>query len=122
MKKQEALNSMVFVFNYSDEIEKTNLYDHIMESADETTTPRGVGKRLHVRENEDEATYELWSWGALGNNPYFIDSFDTEEEAEEELFARTYEYDFMTDDQRDTSFFYTRDEAENVLKERLEDI
>lgn len=36
-----------------------------------------------------------------------------------ELFRRIYEYDFLTDDQRDTNYFETKEEAEEYLIERL---
>jgi hypothetical protein len=100
-------------------IEKTNLYSHVMESCDETTTPRGVAPRLHSRYNEETNQWELWSWGISGNNPVNYNvSFDTEEEIENELFRLVYEFDFVDDDQRDTMFFETEEEAEAELKSR----
>lgn len=127
MKKQEAQSKTVFVFNYQGEIEETNLYDHIMESKDETTSPVGVMGRLHIRHEDghishvhnDEGKYEVWTWGPSGNNPRFIGVFETEEEAEEYLFDMIYSYDFMEDDQRDTSYFDTYEEALKLQQERL---
>jgi hypothetical protein len=46
---------------------------------DETTTPRGVAPRYHVRGTE------LWSWGHQGNFSRCVDKFDTEAEAEDAL-------------------------------------
>lgn len=88
MKKQEALNQTVFHFNNENEIEETTLYAHIMESEDQTTTPRGVGPRIHIRENEEDGTYEIWTWGVNGNNSKFIETFDTRKDAEQDLKER----------------------------------
>ena len=33
---------------------------------DETTTPHGIGPRLHLRGNE------VWTWGVGGNNPRML--------------------------------------------------
>jgi len=115
-------------------IEKTNLLDLVMSSAEETTSPRGVAKKLHIREkeqtcscwNEEEDTfdpdckkcdkghevvYQLWTWGISGNNPKLIETYDTETEAEDELFNKTYEYDFINGTDVDTSYYETIEEA-----------
>ena len=122
-----------------------NEYDFIMQSAEETTSPRGVEMKLHVREkerqcscyNEDEDTfnencekcdhgtelvYEVWDWGFRGQYPKKVDTFETEEEAEDFIFQRTYEYDFMRDDQRDTTYFDTKEEAEAEMISRYMDL
>jgi hypothetical protein len=108
----------------SSRVVETNLYDFIMASVDETTSPRGVEPRLHTRQegrclrNENDFNYdenepiEVWTWGIRGNNPSLIDTVASFEEAEDFIFQRTYEYDFLPDDQRDTRFFYTEEEAE----------
>lgn len=118
-----------------------NEYDFIMQSAEETTSPRGVEMKLHVREkerqcscyNEEEDTfdencekcyhgtelvYEVWDWGFRGQYPTKIDTFDTEDEASDFIFQRTYEYDFMRDDQRDTTYFDTLEDAEAEMISR----
>jgi hypothetical protein len=112
-------------------IEETTLYDHIMESEDETTTPRGVAPREFVERIEPEDEVFLWdigryekvdqvwtisSWG-VGGNHYSrgTEYFSTEEAAEQKLFERIFEYDFANDDQRDTRYFESREEAEEEL-------
>jgi hypothetical protein len=99
------------------EIKEGNLYDFIMESMDKTTSPRGVESRLHIKESEDK--YQVWTWGLAGNNPQLIEEFDTLEEAEESIFQKIYQFDFMADDQRDTQYFIHRKDAEIERGERL---
>jgi hypothetical protein len=126
MTRNEARNTTVYVFNDDGRIdpvgpgiEKTTLYDHIMQSEDLTTTPQGVGPRMHVRKNNQSEMFEIWTWGVMGNNPQFTGLvFDTQEEADESLFQMVYESVFLFDDQRDISYFKTKKEAEKLLKER----
>lgn len=54
---------------------------------DETTTPRGVASRFHVR------GAELWTWGHAGNFPKLVSVHDTEADAIEAL-EETFVYDF----------------------------
>lgn len=42
----------VYVINHDNEVEKTNLYDHVMESREETTTPKGVAPKYFVEKVE----------------------------------------------------------------------
>jgi hypothetical protein len=100
------------------QIEKTTLYYHITESADQTTTPNGVANRLHIRKNDDESA-EIWTWGFRGNHPTLVSKYKTEDEAEQELFDMIYQNDFFNDDQRDCSWFETEAEAIAYQTERL---
>lgn len=117
---QQTRNTKVFVINYKNEVEETTLYDHVMESAEETTSPRGVMRKVFVEEvdNGETIVFELRKWEANGR-ARTIDTYSTEEEAANELYTRTYRYDFMTDDQRDTMYWNTREEAEAELNERI---
>lgn len=83
-----------------------------------TTTPKGVGPKLHVRKTDEG--FEIWCWGPWGSKAMFISSYQTEEEAGDDIFRRTYEYDFLPDDQRDTRHWLTRQEAESALLENQE--
>lgn len=116
MEKSILTNKEIYFINMNNEIEKTDLHSFIMESADETTTPKGVGKRLHVREN-DEGTYDLWTWGVNGNNPRYLETFETKKEVEDEILLMTYNR-FLADDQRDTRYYDTEEEAEQGRIER----
>jgi hypothetical protein len=111
---KQAQEKTIFYFDYSGKIKTMNLADFISESTDVTTSPRGVEARLHIREVQDDngnvISYDIWSWGIRGNNPCFVESFETEEEAQEYLFKASI-YDFDKDDQRDTRFFDTLEEA-----------
>lgn len=73
---------------------------------DETTTPQGVGPRLHVR------GAELWTWGPQGNFPHLVRSYDTEAEAQEAL-EESFVYDFWHADA--ITAFSTHEEAEKFL-------
>lgn len=115
---KEAQEQKVFVFDHDLNIHETTLYEHVMDSAELTTSPRGVGMKLHIRENsesfdndgdviENEKPYEVWSWGINGNNPRFGgECFYTEEEAEDHIFQQTYKFDFLPDDQRRTDYYH----------------
>ncbi len=166
MKLQEALNTNVYIVEpnnvYKDvtydfpngktitrkqpllidcDIKEVNLYEFICGSIDETTSPRGVAPRMHIRvngycdwcveseglikvggniEEEKDCEIELWTWGTSGNYPAFVQSFETIEEAEEENFRLLYEYDFLTDDQRSTWYTQDYEEAEIEASEIME--
>ena len=68
--------------------------------------------------------YVISSWGVGGNNyssgkSHYSNVFLSEDKANDELFNRTYNYDFLPDDQRDTRYFYTEDEAFDALVEQI---
>ena len=94
-----------------------------MESAKETTSPIGIDRKLHIQEEdffndleqEWDKKYEVWNWGICGKYNSFVESFDTEEEAEDYIFSKTFDYDFLEDDQRHTSYY-------DAFEEALEDI
>jgi hypothetical protein len=134
MTAQEAKNQTIYFVNRSYEVKETNLYDFVMESAHETTTPRGVGRKLHIRDKERECAcwdgekdtfdplckkcykgtefvYQVWTWGPNGNRQRFIIAFDTEEEAEDYIFNYIKDTDFDFDDQRNTMYHHTEQEA-----------
>jgi len=105
-------------------IEEDDLYSFVMESAEQGTNPDGAGNKLFIREvekdvsdNDDdfdfETKFEVRRWNRSGSSLIFV--FDTEEEAEDCLFEIIYKYDFLDDDQRNTTFFYTIEEAEENL-------
>jgi hypothetical protein len=124
-------------------IEETNLLDFVMESAEETTSPRGVERKWHTREVEQECScwntieedtfdpeckkcyegteivYQVWDWGFRGQYPKMIMSFETHEEADDFIFERTFEHEFSTDDQRDTSYFDSKEEAFEAIVEHM---
>jgi hypothetical protein len=121
------------------EIEETTLYNWVMRFIDETTSPRGIEARLHIREkekvcacwNEEEETYDanckkcykgtqnvyqLWTWGVRGNNPSLIAVFDTEDEANDEFFRITYEHDFLNAYESIEYFDSEEDAYENAIE------
>lgn len=179
---KEARETTIFYINREElKIETDSLYNFVIESEDETTTPRGIGPRDFIEEIEtgfdvDEAiedthlnvedydTYEefkkdvlfekareiqselllnrfltidnfsfdkknnyyqlnFWTistWGVGGNNyKRGTDFYPTEEEAEDALFDKTYEYDFCNDDQRDTRYFMNYEQAKEELIDSL---
>ena len=80
MNRKEAMNQEVFVINQNGEIEKTVLYDHIMLSADTTTTPSGVGSREFIEHD----VVHIDKKNVLDVNKYEYDreDFDSQEEYE----------------------------------------
>lgn len=130
--------------NFALRVNETNLFDFVMESAEETTSPRGVERKWHVREKEQqcscydeenetfdpecekcyegtEIVYQVCSWGIGNWSPKVIMTFDTEEEAADFLFDRIYKYDFLNDDQRDTEYFSSEEDALEAIVERMAD-
>lgn len=64
------------------------------------------------------------SWGIRGNNyssgmSHYSNVFLSEDKANDELFRRTYEYDFIPDDRRDTTYFNSEEEANDALVESI---
>lgn len=148
---QEAKDMTIYVIENGD-VEETNLYDHVMASATEVTSPIGVQNRIFVEvvevegylkisahqsitegeyndlsEQEQEGyesigifKYAIKDWGRNATNrfPKTVELFDTEEEAEDECFRLHEAYDFANDDQRDTQYWLTEDEALADLQER----
>lgn len=114
---KEAKQRQIFIINHEGEIEETNLYDFVMESAEQTTSPRGCEKKLHKRYNAVDDKHEVWTWGIRGQFPKLIESFTTPEEAEDYIFKLTYQWDFTTDDQRNTDFYDSYQEAEEAISE-----
>lgn len=80
-----ALSTIVFVIE-NDEIIEAPIRS-FSGFIDETTTPRGVAARMHVRGTE------LWTWGHAGNFPKLVEAFETEEEARRAL-ETTFVWDF----------------------------
>ena len=110
--------------NDGQDVEQMSWGEFVREhGADETTSPRGVAPRIHIRHNEEieyvvndkgeevltgEIKYEIWSWGISGNHPSFTGtSFDTEEEAEEEV-LKHFEYNCEKSDQ--TPMYYSTEQ------------
>jgi hypothetical protein len=113
----EAEQLTVYAFNYNGDIVETTLYDHVMESADQTTSPRGVMTKLFIDELEDN-TYSLRLW--RGQQWVEIEQpFDSYEQAKTARFQHIFRDDYQRDDQRDTAFFYTREEAEAEIERRI---
>lgn len=72
-------------------IEENVLADRIMNAAEKCTSPKGVMPRLHT-----VGTSLMW-WEVNGHER-LIETFGTEEEAEQEWYNRTYEYDYINSD------------------------
>jgi len=151
LSAQQARNTTVFIIEKGEVVE-TTLYDHVMKSAEWTTTRNGNGPVLFIREqfgefykheetgrlinedtykgldeaeqdeyvyaHDDVVAWQLIQWINNGQNFVIIDWFKTEEDAEDALFNRIYDYDFLPDDQRDTDYWDTREEAEEALAQR----
>lgn len=120
MTVKEAKEKKIFIIDNNGEIEETNLHDFVMESAELTTSPRGCEKKLHTRYNPTTDKHEVWTWGFRGQYPKHIESFTTPEDAEDFIFKMTYVYDFSTDDQRNTDYFDSHEEAKKYMLELID--
>lgn len=86
-------NQKVFTINYDVKgfpyITTDILAHRVEESAELTTSPKGVTTKLFVNSNN-----ELRYWNANGSST-LIQSFDSFEEARQEWLMRTYTYDYI---------------------------
>jgi len=110
-------------------IDSDNLYNFVMRSAEETTSPVGVMGKLHIRHEDyscrygllnsvknDESKYEVWKWESNSKGTFY-EEFETEEEADDYVFDMVYNYDFAKDDQRNTCYYDSEQEAIEALIE-----
>jgi hypothetical protein len=115
LSKKAAKATIIFLIDSKKlEVYESNLYDHVMESAEWTTANVGNAQKLHIEYNE---LYELREWNRYGGYRV-IEIYEAITDAEEELFDKVYRFDFQNDDQRDTSYFDTKEEAEVELEDR----
>ena len=143
MTEKEAEKTNVFVINYdTNKIEKVNLAEFILESTDETTTPRGVGPRTFVEkieiqverddllndfdcdENEDEQIKDNFSSSELF---FYLDSGFTNLK-DFDLVNGTYYLDIYTisswgvggnNYKKGTEYFLSEENADNELFQRV---
>jgi hypothetical protein len=115
LSKEAAKATIIFLIDSEKlEVYQSNLYDHVMESAEWTTASVGNAQKLHIVDNH---LYELREWNRYGGYRV-IDTYEAITDAEEELFDKVYRLDFLRDDQRDTSYIDTKEEAESELEDR----
>lgn len=106
-----TLETKGFIY-FNGEIESLTYADYLSQfCSDETTTPKGVAPRLHIRETDEN--FELWTWGIGGNNPHRLETFTTEEEATKVIYE-SWECSFQQ--MCDIPLFY---DDENSLYEEL---
>lgn len=127
---KEALQTIIYCID-ADGVYQTNLYKHVMESLSECTSPRGVMSEMWVEEHEEVieedgnygtiVRYRLCQWLA-GRKYHVVDTYDTEEEAEDELYDRVYKVDYLNDDQRSTEYFTTEAEAKKYYEDNYTQI
>lgn len=121
MKKNQAKNEQIWVIMDNGFPEQTNLYDWVMKFEDED--------KLVITHDEEPEQDEAGNWydantewkvifKRVNRSSQFVESFESEEEAENFCFNRIFEYDF-NEANEDTSYFYSEKEAEDVIIERL---
>lgn len=127
---EKAKQTRIFVIEGFEEVKETNLYDFVMESAEETTSFRGVERVLQITPLEYDCPnpecnnscegcnglgfvikYEVSTWVSR-QSQISLEVFDTREEAENYVFERTLKFDFANDCSRRTDYYDTREEAE----------
>lgn len=99
-------------------IDDTNtLGDIVIETAEETTSPRGVEDVMQVVDNED-GTWSLCRW--IGSKLHiYNDGYDSEEEAYQAKLDYVYENDFFHSD-ISGKLFFTKSELISTLADILE--
>lgn len=101
------IDQVVFVVTEAGTVLESAIRD-LSGYIEETTTPKGVAPKLHVRGSE------LWTWGHQGSFPKMIEAFDTEAEAQEAL-EDSFAFDFWKSDAFNA--FTTRADAEAFIAE-----
>lgn len=66
--------------------------------------------------------YGVYEWGPSGRGKRLLETWDTEEEAENQIFGYVYEVYFQNDDQRDTMYYDSIEEAEEALADRFAEL
>lgn len=122
---QQAKDTTIFVIE-NGEVVETTIFVHVAGSARKTTSPRGVMYEMFVEEveidmdeygdtlEENQTKWALKKWSTNGRAT-IVELFDTEEDADDEWFRRHEAYDFVNDDQRDTRYWFTEEEALSEL-------
>ena len=85
----------VFILHFDEKgfpfVTTDTLENRVRESAEETTSPRGVEPKLFV----DGTDLKYWMPNGRAR---LVDTYETEEEAHQEWLERTYEYDYLNHD------------------------
>lgn len=102
----------VYLINATGEIVKRKFVELVWASEEQTTTPHGIGSKVHVRGSN------IWTWGHCGNFPRLLEKCETEEEALERKFKCAM-WDFETDINAPITF-NTEQEAQEYLREQKE--
>lgn len=111
---KEAQETTIYIVNRNNMIEETNLYDHVMNFESENK----LTSEYHEDEEIDEETGTITDNGKWRlryhrvNRPSHLldEEFETEEEADDEIFDRIYRIDFERANE-DTLYFYSEEEA-----------
>lgn len=122
---REQLEAIGFIV-VDGSVEEISYKDYLDEyGRDETTTPNGIGDRLHIREEvvdhteegDDIKEWQIWTWGVRGNHPSHCGpDFNNEEDAELYYYERSEWY--VQEKNWDAPAFYgTESEAENDIIE-----
>lgn len=94
-------------------IEKKSLASVVSESAEETTTPLGVGPKLHIAKIQDE--WQLRLWKCTGREA-FVEVCESDEAAQQRWLEITYESDYLPSDESSLWF----DSEEEAIKDYVE--
>lgn len=95
-------------------IEKSTLAQVVRDSAEETTSPRGVEPKLHIEERDGE--WQLRMWGPSGRGNSLVEVCESEEEAEQRWLELTYEDDYLNGDDH----YHWFDSEEEAIKDYVE--
>ena len=95
-------------------IEETNLYDFVMKSERLVCSPKGIAPELFI-EQIDKETFDVRRWIG-GGRSQSITNFSAIEIAEDFIFDVNFN-EFLYDDQRDTSHYFSYNEAFEALVE-----
>lgn len=126
---KEASEKTVYGINYifknghvvGYKVEETTLLDWVRRSAEELN---GAPK-LYVCEipvnTDGDVKYQVRLANSSGKS-LLISEHETEDDARNDWFKRTHDYDFMPDDQRCTLYYDTLDEANAYILEAVKDL
>lgn len=97
--EQIDFDQTVYTVGEDTKISSHTLRDLCEEKAETTTTPEGVGPKMHIRNDT-----ELWTWGTGGNDRHLLYRFQTAKEAEHALLL-AHRWDLLNGQDMPTVFF-----------------
>lgn len=118
---KKAKETEVFFVTDDLSVDSCSLYDHVIKFEDENKLEVEYHEDIEFDEEDnkeiDNSKYRLRYYQVNRRSVLLGDEFDTEEEAEDEIFNRIYNYDFS---KTGTDFFYSENECIDYIVDTMQ--